>query len=189
MSGPFNRRRKARRGEITPMSAEELQQSLDQLEQEISAKNGRYDTAGSLGADFQPDIEAEAETARKNQAIHEEAVQAGRAAYEREQAQLDEHDPERVNRRQAFERGDRWEIVERQIPDEKKSELPDGSRYWLRSIDRTGGAQLESWFHTREEADQELERRQRKIQEREAERQRQSDWFRKLIGQKPEESD
>lgn len=184
MSGPFNRRRAARSGQIQPMSAADLQKSIEELEQRIADKQGSFESSGYLD-----DPAADAEMAQRNLALHEEATRAAKAQYEREQQGLDEGDPERVNRRQAFERGDRWEIVERPVPDGQKNDLPNGSSYWLRSIDQTGGAQLEGWFNTREEADQELERRRSKTQKREPERKRQLDWFLRLGGQKLQNSE
>lgn len=195
MSGPFNRRRQARNdhsGQIAPMSQEELQADLDDMEREIAEResyaNPELDAALPKGTLDRP-APSTSGILRDN-AEQAAAIQHGGEVYRQREAErgaeADERDPERVKRREAYARGERFDIVEHDTPVAPVREGKTRKEFWVRSLDSLGDAKFFAAFPSREEAEQGIQREKQAMQDRwnspkaKAER----DLFAKLFGTK-----
>lgn len=187
MSGPFNRRRQARNGQsgqIPPMSQEELQADLDDLDRQIeerkAAPRGRYSlVSGSMAADGTMTYD---DGLAEDNAEHKAAIQHGAEVHQQREAEKDQRDPERVKRREAQARGDVFEIHER---DAYAQGGQTRKEFQLKYIDRLGDLHFEAAFPSREEAEQEIKRRKQKMQDDEPKRKAQNDFLTHLFGAKP----
>ena len=194
MSGPFNRRRQARNGQngqIPPMSQEELQADLDEMNKQIEERKAAPHGSYSLSSGY-IDENGVARTTSEGLAEaneeHRAAIQHGAEVHQQrqaeEQAEADQRDPERVKRREAHARGDIFEVHEHDAPAKAGQ---TSKEFWVRSIDRLGGAQFQAAFPTREAAEEDIRRRKQKMQDDAPKRKAQDDFFARLFGAKKSE--